>query len=80
PIGRVENAYLASFTTQPIKKKIIDAIKTAKLPKASWQNSIDIALANKIITQQEANMAHELLTKVTNIIQTDEFEDYALGP
>lgn len=80
PIGRVENAYLASLTTQPIKKKIIDAIKTAKLPKASWQNSIDIALENKIITQQEANIAHEMLTKVNNIIQTDEFDDYALGP
>ncbi|APA83614.1 acyl-CoA dehydrogenase [Francisella tularensis] len=80
PIGRVENAYLASLTTQPIKKKIIDAIKTAKLPKTSWQNSIDIALENKIITQQEANIAHEMLTKVNNIIQTDEFDDYALGP
>ncbi|MBK2356978.1 acyl-CoA dehydrogenase [Francisella hispaniensis] len=80
PIGRVENAYLASLTTQPIKKKIIDAIKTAKLPKASWQDSIEIALENKIISQQEADIANDMLTKVNNIIQTDEFDDYALGP
>ncbi len=80
PIGRVENAYLASLTTQPIKKKIIDAIKTAKLPKASWQDSIEIALENKIISQQEADIANVMLTKVNNIIQTDEFDDYALGP
>ena len=78
PIGRVENAYLASLVTHTIKKKITDAIKADKLPKTNWSNCIDAALENKIISQQEANK--EILTKVDNIIQTNEFDDYALGP
>lgn len=80
PIGRVENAYLASLATHTIKKKITDAIKVDKLPKTNWSNCIDAAIENKIISQREANTVKEMLTKVDNIIQTDEFDDYALGP
>lgn len=80
PIGRVENAYLASLATHTIKKKITDAIKADKLPKTNWSNCIDAALENKIISQQEANTVKEMLTKVDNIIQTDGFDNYALGP
>lgn len=80
PTGRVENAYLASLEVAEIKKKIINAIKAKELPKANWSECIDEAVENKIISKKEAANVKEMLTKVNNIIQTDEFDDYALGP
>ena len=44
PVGRVENAYLASLEVADIKTKIIEAIKTEKLPKANWSSCIDEAV------------------------------------
>lgn len=80
PTGRVENAYLAALKVTNIKKKIIDAIKAEKLPKVNWSDCIEEALENKIISKEEAQRAKKMLTKINNIIQTDEFDDYALGP
>ncbi|QLE78848.1 acyl-CoA dehydrogenase [Francisella sp. Scap27] len=80
PVGRVENAYLASLEIADIKKKIIEAIKVGKLPKANWSNCVDDAMESKIISEKEASSVNEMLAKVNSIIQTDEFDDYALGP
>ncbi|WP_166666885.1 acyl-CoA dehydrogenase [Allofrancisella inopinata] len=80
PTGRVENAYLTILETIPIKHKVIQAIKADKLPKITWTAVTEEAYAQKIITSDELNKIKEMLAKVNNVIQTDEFDDYVLGP
>lgn len=80
PAGRVENAFLESLESSHIKKKIITAIKSKDLPKTNWTNCIDEAVEKEIIDKKEAKIVTEMLKKINNIIQTDEFDDYALGP
>ncbi|MGQ4003299.1 acyl-CoA dehydrogenase [Francisellaceae bacterium CB52] len=80
PVGRVENAYLTSLETAPIKRKIIEAMKSGDLPKANWSSLVDKACEKSIITKQESKQVKTMLSMVDDVIQTDEFDDYDLGP
>ncbi|APC96271.1 acyl-CoA dehydrogenase [Francisella frigiditurris] len=80
PVGRVENAYLTALEANSIKHKIIEAIKNNKLPKANWSSLVDQAVEQNIISTEESVKVKEMLRKVNEVIQTDEFDDYALGP
>jgi len=80
PVGRVENAYLISLETAPIKHKIIEAMKSGELPKANWSSLVDKACEKSIITKQESKQVKTMLSMVDDVIQTDEFDDYDLGP
>ena len=80
PAGRVENAYQMALETSGIKKKVIEGMKSGKLRKAGWATLIDDATEKGIITAAELEKAREMLEMVNDVIQTDEFDDYALGP
>lgn len=80
PIGRVENAFLAMLDAQSVKEKINKAIKNKDLEKGHWTSLIDEALEKEIITREDYQKVKTMSEKVNNVIQTDEFDDYALGP
>ncbi|AIT09998.1 acyl-CoA dehydrogenase [Candidatus Francisella endociliophora] len=80
PIGRVENAFLAMLEAQNVKAKIDKAMKNGDLNKDYWCNLLDEALEKNIITTEDHKKAKSMSEKINNVIQTDEFDDYALGP
>ena len=80
PIGRVENAFQAVLDASSIKAKISQAIKNGDLPKAHWSTLTKEALDKNIITATENKKLEEMAEKVSAVIQTDEFDDYAFGP
>ena len=80
PAGRVENAYLMTIENLPAKNKIIRAIKDKTLPKKAWPELLDLALDKKIISIDECRSLQNMLSVINDVIQTDEFDDYELGP
>lgn len=80
PVGRVELAYQAVLAAIPVQKKIKDAIKAGTIPKASWTNSIDKARQHNVITDDEVTLLKDVMKRVNEVIQTDEFSPYGLGP
>ncbi|WP_268876825.1 acyl-CoA dehydrogenase [Cysteiniphilum halobium] len=80
PIGRVELAYQKVLEAIPVQKKIKEAIKAGTIPKASWSNSIDKARQHNVISDDEVTLLKDLMKRVNDVIQTDEFSPYALGP
>jgi alkylation response protein AidB-like acyl-CoA dehydrogenase len=80
PVGRIENAFQSVLKASNVKTKITQAIKNNSLPKAHWSKLVDEALEKNIITKEDKKIVAEMLAKVDAVIQTDEFDDYALGP
>ena len=80
PVGRVELAYQAVLAAIPVQKKIKEAIKAGTIPKASWSNSIDKARQHNVISDDEVTLLKDVIKRVNDVIQTDEFSPYALGP
>ena len=79
-VGRMEVTFDEVLASTPVVAKIKKAIKSKELPKDSAPNLIDVALEKGIITQQEHDVFSSALVKTNEVIQTDEFDDYALGP
>jgi acyl-CoA dehydrogenase len=55
-------------------------MKSGDLPKANWSSLMDKAFEQTILTTKELVQVKTMLKMVDDVIQTDEFDDYALGP
>lgn len=80
PVGRMELAYQAVLQAMPVQKKIKDAIKSGTLPKNSWMSLIEKAKQHNVINDEEVVLLKDVIKRVNDVIQTDEFAPYALGP
>ncbi len=80
PVGRVELAFKAVLNAIPGQKKIKKAIKAGQLPDRPWEQLIEQAQYQGIISERDAAVLKEANIRSNDVIQVDEFEPYALGP
>lgn len=73
PLAEVNAVFMESLNITPIQKKIKHAIKAGKIKKQSNQAILDDALAQHIITPQEAEQIATYEQHLTRIIQVDDF-------
>ena len=78
-VGRVEYLFQRLLDLEPVKSKIVHAMKTKKLPKGSIQSSIEQALQLEVITKGEANDLTDAYKMIYEVIQTDVFEPFEFG-
>ena len=71
---RLEKAFLASYESRQILAKIKKAIKAGKLPRNKPERSIDVALAKKVITKQQAELLVEVEKLRSDAVAVDYFD------
>ncbi len=80
-LGRLEHAMQLCSEAEPVMKKLKDAIKAARLPKARPAQLLDQALESGIITAAEHELMHAAEVARTEAIAVDSFtlQEYLNG-
>lgn len=78
PLGRLEYALRLTHETEPIERRLRDAVKAGRLEKASPARLVEQALAEQIISQDEAQRLEQAEAARYAAIEVDSFtnEEY----
>jgi acyl-CoA dehydrogenase len=78
PVGLLETALPRVIATEPLERRILKAQSAGELNAGNWQNQLEEAVAQAIITDVEAKELKSVRQMVTEIIAVDEFESSVL--
>ncbi len=74
PAGQANHVFLEYDQLKPIFKKIIEAVKVKKIPKAMGRQQIELAKAEGVISTTEARKLFAYDRKLMDIIHVDHFD------
>ncbi|MBI5186932.1 MAG: acyl-CoA dehydrogenase [Nitrospinae bacterium] len=73
PLGRLEDALAKTLASEPVEKKIQQAIKDGLLKAESLEKGIDAALQAGVINEEEAAIVHASVAARREVVRVDDF-------
>ena len=78
PAAKVNQVFLESLEVLPLQRTIREAIKAKKIPKLAGKALIDVALAENIISKEQAEQLSIFDDRLMSIINVDDFDESEL--
>jgi acyl-CoA dehydrogenase len=78
PIGLMESALPKVIAAEPLERKLLKAQRAGRLDAITWDEQLDQAVNQSIVTADEAESLREVREQVLEIIAVDEFESEVL--
>lgn len=78
PAAKVNQVFLESLEVLPLQRTIREAIKAKKIPKLAGKALVDVALAENIISKEEAEKLFIFDDRLMSIINVDDFDESEL--
>ena len=78
PIGLMESALPRVIAAEPLERKLLKAQRAGRLDAITWDEQLDQAVNQSIVTADEAESLREVREQVLEIIAVDEFESEVL--
>jgi acyl-CoA dehydrogenase len=81
PVARLEEALPKVIHAEPLERKLLKALKHGEISGITWEEQLESALENSVLTRQESRILREVRELVMEVIAVDDFdvEDLRLG-
>jgi acyl-CoA dehydrogenase len=78
PVGFMEQALPEVIAAEPLERRLLKAQRAGQLDAITWEEQLEQAISQSIVTAEEAESLKRVREKVLEIIAVDEFESEAL--